>query len=133
MDPLDDESAREAAVGEALKRARGRESQRAVAARAGVSPTQWRHMENGIRDNGVPVRASDRTLEAAARAVGLDPAALFEIAGRPYESSDEPIHLSASGADLDQLRVLDPDAYELVMAQAKLALDRAHRRRESGG
>jgi len=109
----DVEAQREAAVGEALRVARGAESQRSVAKRAGVSPTQWRHMENGVRDNGVPVRASDKTLEAAALAVGIDPPALFTLAGRHYDgpimqrSSDErtiDLRLSAVEADLAQVR-----------------------------
>jgi transcriptional regulator with XRE-family HTH domain len=42
---------------------------------------------------------------------------------------DPPPELSASGADLDELRRLDPEAYEQIIGFARLALDRARQRR----
>jgi hypothetical protein len=43
--------------------------------------------------------------------------------------SPEPIKLSAHGVDLDALREEDPEAYEAIMRQAEIALDRARERR----
>ena len=127
----DDEAAREREVGRLLREARERlrpkVSKRQAAAKAGFSPTQWGDMERGERHQGTRVRAADETLVAAARAVDLDPRVLFEAAGRPY-TEPEPLELSASGVDLDELRRVDPDAYELIVAQAQLALERARRR-----
>lgn len=48
------------------------------------------------------------------------------IRGNPDE-----IQLAASGVDLEELRLADPDAYALVMDLAKTALDRARARRGS--
>lgn len=44
--------------------------------------------------------------------------------------ADHVLELSASGVDLEELRRLDPQAYELIVRQAELALDRARERRE---
>lgn len=40
----------------------------------------------------------------------------------------EPIQMAASGADLEQLRVADPEAYAALEQMARIALDRARRR-----
>lgn len=39
------------------------------------------------------------------------------------------VRISASGVDLDELRRLDPEAYEAIIRQAEIALDRARDRR----
>lgn len=126
-----DEAAREHEMGRLLREARERlrpkVSKRQAAAKAGFSPTQWGDMERGERHQGTRVRPADETLLAAARAVDLDPRVLFEAVGRPY-SEPETLELSASGVDLDALARLDPEAYELIVRQAQLALDRARRR-----
>lgn len=134
MDP-DEEAARERELGRLLREARERirpkMSKRQAAAKAGFSPTQWGDMERGERHQGTRVRASDDTLEAAARAVGLDPQILFDAVGRTYHPGKE-LELSASGVNLDELAQLDPDAYELIVRQAELALERARSRRLEG-
>lgn len=42
-----------------------------------------------------------------------------------FASEETAVHVSASGVDLDELRELDPEAYEQVMTLARFALDRA--------
>lgn len=84
------EAARWVAVGERLGEARRarRLTKRAAASRAGFSEITWRNLEQGARQAApgvlIPVSPRDETLEAAARAVDIDPAELFELAQRPY-------------------------------------------------
>lgn len=47
-------------------------------------------MRQVTSDYQVPVSPRDDKLEAAATAVGLDPAVVFEIAGRPYDGALSP-------------------------------------------
>jgi hypothetical protein len=67
---------------------------REAARRANLSEITWRNYESGIKllAKGVsaPVNPRDDKLEAAAKAVGLDPAVVFEIAGRPYDGALSP-------------------------------------------
>lgn len=70
---------------------------------------------------------------AVAEQIGLDPVALARVVG--YElgrlrAEPEDIQLSASGTDLEELRTLDPEGYELLMNQARLFLERARERKE---
>lgn len=72
-------------VGARIEAARGRESIRAAARRAGVDEALWRQVELGYRKvGGVQISANprDRSLAAIARAVGLDPGEVFAAAGR---------------------------------------------------
>lgn len=86
----DAELARWEAVGAKLSEARRarRLTKRAAAARAGFSEITWRNLEQGARQVApgvmVPVSPKDETLEAAARAVDLDPGELFALAQRAY-------------------------------------------------
>lgn len=79
------------AVGARLGQARRslRLSKRGAAQRAGFSEITWRQLEAGqrqiARDVTTPVNPRDDTLAAAARAVNLDPAELFDLAGRDYD------------------------------------------------
>lgn len=119
-------------------RRRLRLTKRGAATKAGISEALWRHLEAGERSPApgvvVPVSPRDASLEAAARAVALDPAPLFKLVGRDYVPlDDEPIELSASGVDLEELRLADPEMYEQLMAMARTALDRARERRLNGG
>lgn len=86
------EAARERQAGELLREARERlrpkVSKREAARRAGFSPTQWGDMERGHRQHGAPVRATSETLAAAADAVELDRAVIFEAMGKPYPAAD---------------------------------------------
>lgn len=73
--------------GRLLREARGRSSKRSVAKRAGIDEALWRQLEEGYRTvRGIRIEANprDETLEAAAWAVGLDPAEVFAAAGRAY-------------------------------------------------
>lgn len=67
---------------------------REAARRANLSEITWRNYESGIKllAKGVtaPVNPRDDKLEAAAKAVGLDPAVVFTIAGRPYDGALSP-------------------------------------------
>lgn len=80
------------AVGAELGRAREalKLSKRAAANRAGFSEITWRQLEDGekqiARNLKVPVSPKDETLAAAAEAVMLDPATLFELVGRTYDA-----------------------------------------------
>lgn len=84
------------AVGAALGQARRalKISKREAARRAGISEITWRTYETGMRqvtsDYHVPVSPRDDKLEAAAKAVELDPAVVFKIAGRPYDGALSP-------------------------------------------
>lgn len=82
-------------VGAALRRARGQVSKREAARRAGFSEALWRQLETGEKSVAagvvIPVSPRDETLEAAARAVGLDPADLFRLAGRKYHGPIVPV------------------------------------------
>jgi transcriptional regulator with XRE-family HTH domain len=77
-------------VGSQLQRARKARnwSIRRAAREAGVDDATWRHLEEGVRTSrsGEKVGASPRddTLASVARSVGLDPAAVFEAAGREF-------------------------------------------------
>lgn len=107
-------------------------TKRKAARAAGFDEAVWRQIEEGyrlIQGNRVPANPRDENLEAAARVVGLDPAAVFEAAGRPFDRA--PIEISASGVDLDELAREDPEQYEAIMDLARLALDRARARRRS--
>jgi hypothetical protein len=69
-------------------------SKRGAAEAAGFSEALWRQIEDGeriTRGVSVPANPRDENLEAAAKAVGLDPADVFRAAGRTYEPSDEPL------------------------------------------
>lgn len=83
-------------VGRQLRQAREAQrpkmSAREAARRAGISDITYRQLEAGQRqvskDLTVPVSPRDDTLAKSAKAVGLDPAPLFELVGRTYEDDD---------------------------------------------
>lgn len=73
------------AVGVLIENARGRESIRSAAKRAGVDEAMWRQVELGFRKvagTQVPANPRDRNLIAIARAVGLDHNEVLRAAGR---------------------------------------------------
>jgi len=75
-------------VGETLKRARVRLglSKREAAKRANLSDGAWRHLEAGVKFiNGAVVYPNprDENLVAAAQAVKVPPAVVFQLAARP--------------------------------------------------
>lgn len=77
-------------VGALIEDARGRESIRSVAQRAGVDEALWRQVERGYRPLGgteIVANPRDGNLEAIALAVGLDPSEVFAAVGRPYTPS----------------------------------------------
>ena len=90
----DEEFARWKAVGWQLGNARRLKklSKRRAADAAGISDITWRTLESGVRQLApgvlLPASPRDETLEAAARAVDLDPAGIFELAGREYVAGD---------------------------------------------
>lgn len=122
-------------VGWRLNQARRRMglSKRAAARKAGLSEGLWRQLEAGVRkpmpDVTVPVSPRDYTLEAAARAVEVDPAELFAIVGRPYEATepDEPAVGEVDPADLsalrDEIRTLGDEIRALVHEVRRVATD----------
>src|SRR5687768_13694381 len=74
-------------IGVLIEQHRGRESMRSAARRAGVDEAVWRQVEKGYRTaGGVRITANPRddNLEAIAEAAGVDPAHVFELAGRSY-------------------------------------------------
>lgn len=75
------------AYGTAIRAARGSMSVRAAARAADMSEARWRQLENGYqvvaKDHRVPVRPSERTVRAMAKAVGLDLLEAFEKSGLP--------------------------------------------------
>ena len=90
-------------VGARLGQARRslRLSKRGAALRAGFSEITWRQLEAGerqiAREVTTPVNPRDDTLAAAARAVNLDPAELFDLAGRDYDPSTIDLDAPALG------------------------------------
>jgi transcriptional regulator with XRE-family HTH domain len=101
-----------ATVGGLLRRARRarRMSKRGAAEAAGFSEALWRQIEDGeriTRGVSVPANPRDENLEAAAKAVGLDPADVFQAAGRTYEPTGEPLSADNEYAALrDELEKL---------------------------
>lgn len=93
-------------VGQRLEEAREEVgiSKRAAAKAAGFSETLWRQLESGERtlakDLKVPPAPSNKNLEAAAVAVGIDPAELFALADRQYSGRVKPDE--NQGKDLNQ-------------------------------
>lgn len=76
-------------MGSLLQRARKARnwSIRRAAKEAGVDDATWRQLEEGerkVRGEKVPASPRDDTLANVARAVGLDPAVVFEAAEREY-------------------------------------------------
>lgn len=106
--------------------------QREVVDAAGVSEPTYRAIENGRTEAG------DLTLAAVSRGLEWPSEALGRIkAGEDPEGFDsadffdEPsIRLSASGVDLDELRELDPEGYQTVLAQIDLLVRRARKQRD---
>lgn len=82
------------------------------------------------RGGSYPSRPKVFALE---KVLGLAAGDLTRYLGFMPSNPDEDLELSASGVDLDELRRLDPDAYELIVRQAELALDRARERRQGSG
>lgn len=117
-------------MGEAIRSARTRAglSQVAFARRCGVSQQFVSAVEGGIKTPSV------ETLRRIREVVGGftpdEDRALRPIWDLDTDDTASPgeIRLSASGTDLDELRQVDPDAYELIMVQARAALERARAR-----
>jgi transcriptional regulator with XRE-family HTH domain len=109
-------------------------SKRAIAAVAGFDEATWRQLEEGertIQGVKVPANPRDETLAAAAMAARVSVPELFRLAGRSYpDDPDGDVELSASGADLEELRQLDPAGYRDLMAEARQRLNEARARRE---
>lgn len=130
-----DDAERWETVGRLLGRARRerRLSKRGAALAAGFSEITWRSLEIGKKQLApglvVPVNPRDETLEAAARAVGLDPATLFDVAGRTFSGPtfSEPAALSVPqrlDAVEAQLRAQDRKLDEIL---ARLPADEGPR------
>jgi transcriptional regulator with XRE-family HTH domain len=116
---------------------------------ANISEASWNVLENGraerfrrstLRGAAValkwPLDAIDRLIagEDPARFVhtvhtnAVIPIAVVPQAGEVGRSDGE-IQLDASGVDLEELRLTDPDGYARVVEMARLLLDRARERR----
>jgi transcriptional regulator with XRE-family HTH domain len=80
-------------------------SKREASRRAGIAEITWRQYEAGERQvtpgMKVPVNPDSDKLEAAALAVHLDPAPLFELLGRPYAGAPAPAR-STLPAELEE-------------------------------
>lgn len=102
-----DEAAAWREVGRRLAKARQQVrpelKKRAAARKAGINEATWRHLEDGevrTRGGSHPPNPSNEYLEAAAIAVGIDPAEIFGIVGRVYEGPYRPPGTSED-ADLE--------------------------------
>ncbi len=84
-------------LGAAIKAARGSRSVRSVAREIGLSEGRWRQVENGYQSAGqghkIAVHPKATTLEAMAKAVGLNPIEALRIVGREDEAAvaSEPV------------------------------------------
>lgn len=87
-----------------------------------MTPQAVRNYFGGLRE---PRPAQLERLEAA---LDLPAGSLAGMLAGQVETP-APIRLSASGTALDELRELDPEGYESVLAQARLLLRRARERR----
>lgn len=96
-----------------------------LADQAGISDTTWNLAETGKV-------VGQRSLAKIALVLGWTASSAAEVlaGGEPTLASGAAaaIQVDASGTDLSELARLDPEAYELVMRQAALALDRARDR-----
>jgi len=76
--------------------------------------------------------ATDRVLAAISRGLDWPPNALASIRDgadvSTFEPDDEPMTMDASGVDLEELRQLDPDAYEQLVQLGRTLLERARER-----
>lgn len=111
-------------------------TRRQVAAALGVTSQAVDYWATGKREPDLRmVAALEEFLGAQGRLIaclGYQPGVVqsrrrFRLEPKPEDAEPE-IHIAASGVDLDELRLRDPDAYELILAQAKMALDRARDR-----
>lgn len=116
-----DESAAWKKVGRKLgeARERARLTKRGAAAKAGFSEATWRKIEDGEERPApgvvIPPRISDRVLEAACRAVDVEPADMFKALGRPYLPSREPADRAPLPATLvEKLERLTPARREAI-------------------
>lgn len=102
------------------RKARGM-SKREAARTAGFDEAVWRQIEEGWRRvSGVQVPANprDENLAAAALAVGLDPAEIFEAVGRTWTGETLPgwrLEAGASGIDPETWADLDEDERRRVV------------------
>lgn len=109
-----------------------------AARRAGVSPAYWSVVEGAIPQgrNKKPSIPRVPVIRALADAVDADRVELLELAGYEDDAAIERaraarqgrIHMAASGVDLEELRQLDPEAYDSIENMARIALDRARQR-----
>ena len=109
-----------------------------AARRAGVTAAYWSVIEGAV-PQGRNKRASlprVPVVRALADAVDADKAELLELAGYPDDADLERarvarlgggVQMSASGIDLEELRLADPEAYANLETQARFFLDRARR------
>lgn len=130
-----------ATIAHFLRRVRARygwtQEQAAAQAIRGLSRAPLGLLENGKPENN---RALASTLEGVRQAYGLpDEWWVHVLSGEltvdlavAGKVGPEPIRLSASGVDLDELLERDPEAYAAIMEQARIALDRARERRWPG-
>lgn len=114
-----------------------------AARRAGVTAAYWSVIEGAV-PQGRNKRASlprVPVVRALADAVDADKAELLELAGYSDDADLERarvarlgggIQMSASGIDLEELRLVDPEAYANLEAQARFFLDRARRQARDG-
>lgn len=118
------------AVGVLIEGARGRESIRSAARRAGVDEAMWRQVELGYRriaGTEVPANPRDRNLVAIARAVGLDPSEVFKAARRGQVHEAPFLDSGAPGQTDERLSALEVAMSEVRRDLAQIAhqLDRA--------
>lgn len=113
-------------LGEARRSLRPKVSKREAARRAGFSEITWRQLEAGERQltKGVKVPPSpkDETLEAAARAVGLDPGIVFSEVGRRYEPPAMAIVRRSDGISVE-IRAEESNATTAALAVSALEDD----------
>jgi hypothetical protein len=110
-------------------------SKRGAAQRAGFSEITWRQLEAGerqiARDVTTPVNPRDDTLAAAARAVNLDPAELFELVDRKFDPALIEVDAAPVGSDWQAAIIARLDSLEeevrRLTAEAKRRTDQRRR------
>lgn len=109
-----------------------------AARRAGITAAYWHAVENASPQgrNRRPSIPRVPVLRAIADAVDGDRAELLDMAGHEDDAAIDraragrhAITVNTSGVDLEELRRTDPEAYDQIIGMARIALDRARRRR----
>jgi transcriptional regulator with XRE-family HTH domain len=126
-------------LGHLLQDVRATRTLKDVAEAAGISVSTLNTLEKGgrtVRGEWVLPSPEDKTLVKLAEALHIPARELFSELGRDVPAyvlhasvANDPVSIAAHGADLEELRQLDPEGYEHVIAMARFQLEQAKARK----